>query len=127
MKFFAATFLVNVLTLSFAVASPYLDQATDGESPVRLQVKCDGVDFTKLSLPDSTIVGNVLRDAYNTVHTINSNDDSELKSLTYRGAVLGDVEDEGSLGRKFRRTKMGTSIAAVKSSILKPQYSCELT
>jgi hypothetical protein len=62
---------------------------------VYIDVKCKGLDLSKLSLKDEIVAGRILEDSYNKVHEEAGND-SKLGDVTHRDA--GEVAAAGSDG-----------------------------
>jgi len=95
------TFLALTAATTFAIpatASSTPDDATPAAvalaaaTPVKLKVRCDGVDFASLSMQEATQAGHALATSYDTVH---AHDDSSLTHLRYHGA-LSDSDGSSS-------------------------------
>jgi predicted lactoylglutathione lyase len=79
MKLSAAVILAHLATPAAALTG-------DGASSIIVEVKCTGVDLSNLSVAAAVMAGNVLQDAYNTVHGQANSDDSELSNLRFRSS-----------------------------------------
>lgn len=79
------------------------DAPAFADVPVSVSVFCNGkIDWTKLSLPQSSAIGKILVESYNNVHEKLNNDDSTLRNLIFRSERSLQVDDETQLDAWFK-------------------------
>ena len=80
---------MKLSTAIIALAAAAAPAAANTE--VNIAIKCNGIDFTTLSVSDDILVGHVLESAYNAVHGQTEGDDMELTDVSFGGSnsVLG--------------------------------------
>ncbi len=100
------------------------DAPAFADVPVSVSVICNGkIDWPKLSLPQSSFIGNILVDAYNTVHDKLNNDDSKLRDLIFGSDDrLLQVDEETDLDAWFK-PKVSQGMSNTQSIL----YTCAVT
>ena len=58
-------------------------------TPVEIRVRCNGIDFSSLTLQDAAVSGQVLASSYASVHEI---DATSLYNVSYHGAIVSSLE-----------------------------------
>lgn len=78
-------FLRNTATVLLLVA------AVATSTPVEIRVRCNGVNFSELTLQEATSAGRVLEAAYAAVHT---HDPTSLEGLVYHGSLTAAQQQD---------------------------------
>lgn len=79
-------FLRNI-ALWFTAAASVSDLVVS--TPVEIRVRCNGIDFSSLTLQEAAVTGQVLASSYESVHEI---DATSLQNVSYHGAILSSLE-----------------------------------